>query len=369
MAEDPDVAAAPAPAAMNVNTALELFAIAGHLNSILDLDDLLKKIGAAAEKLLDSEASSIMLVTDDKKQLYFKVASGEKAKALKTMTLPIGQGIGGRVALQRKPEVVNDAQNDPRVARKFDSTSGFVTRSLLCVPMEFRGELVGVVQVLNKRSGGYAPEHVGLLSSLAGLASIAITNAKNISEQKNFFSHMMETLVGVIETSKPGMIEHPMRSAKLACAIGRALGVEEYDYRMLYYAGILHDVGYVAFKNQRMLSDLGALSVSEHMHPQLSEKMLEGIKMLEGALPAIRHHHERYDGTGYPARLQGEDIPRGARILGLVEAMEELRMAGVPAEQLERRAIQEASEGKGRRFDPEVVEAFLAVLAAQGGTW
>jgi hypothetical protein len=66
----------------DVNTALELFSIANSLNSTLDLDFLLQKIGAAAEKLLDSEASAIMLVTDDKKRLYFKVASGEKAKAL-----------------------------------------------------------------------------------------------------------------------------------------------------------------------------------------------------------------------------------------------------------------------------------------------
>ena len=69
---------------MNVDLALELFSIAGSLNSTLDLDFLLQKIGAAAEQLLDSEASAIMLVTDDKKHLFFRVASGEKAKALRT---------------------------------------------------------------------------------------------------------------------------------------------------------------------------------------------------------------------------------------------------------------------------------------------
>jgi len=364
------LAAEPAAAAkMDVHTALELFSIAGSLNSTIDLDFLLKKIGAAAERLLDSEASAIMLVTDDHKHLYFKVASGEKAQVLKTMTLPIGQGIGGWVALHRKPEVVNDTRTDPRFAGKFDKASGFVTKSLLCVPMEYRGELVGVVEVLNKCSGSYTQEHIGLLSSLASLASVAITNAKVISEQKNFFSHIMELLVGVIETAKPNMSDHPVRSAKLACAIGRALGVEEYEYRMLYYAGILHDVGYVAFKNQRLLADLGIMSVSEEVHPLLSVKMLEGIKMLEGALPGIQHHHERYDGTGYPARLQGEAIPLGARILGLVESLEELRLIGVPREELEKRARQEAEGGKGTRFDPAIVEAFLMVLSEQGGAW
>ena len=353
---------------MDTNTALELFSIAGSLNSTMDLDFLLQKIGAAAEKLLDSEASAIMLVTDDKKSLFFKVASGEHAKALKTMTLPIGQGIGGWVAQNRKPEVVNDTRSDPRFAGKFDKASGFITKSLLCVPMEFRGELVGVVEVLNKREGGYDAQHIGLLSSLASLASVAITNTKIISEQKNFFSHIMEVLVGVIETSRPNMDEHPVRSAKLACAIGRALGVDDYEYRMLYYAGVLHDVGYVAFKNPRMLSDLGVMSASEEMHPAFSFRMLEGIKLLEGALPMIKHHHERYDGSGYPMKLKGEDIPLGARILGLVESMEELRMVGLRDEELYKRAGKEAKEGSGKRFDPKVVEAFTEVLA-HGGVW
>ncbi len=357
------------PAAMDVHTALELFSIAGTLNSTLDLDYLLQKIGAAAEKLLDSEASATMLVTDDRKSLYFKVASGEKAKALRTMTLPIGKGIGGTVAATREPEIVNDARTDPRFAAQFDKASGFMTRSLLCVPMIYRGELVGVVEVLNKRRGTYTQEDVGLLNSLASLASVAITNAKIVSEQKNFFSHVLEILTGVIETSKPNMGEHPTRAAKLACAIGRALGVDEYEYRMLYYAGILHDLGYVAFKNPRLLSELGVTSAAEEMHPTFAAKMLGGIKMLEGAIPIIQHHHERWDGTGFPGKLDGEAIPLGARILYLVEKVEEIRMVGLRGEELYQKAIKEARDGAGTRFDPKLVEAFIELLESQEGVW
>ena len=355
---------------MNVDLALELFSIAGSLNSTLDLDFLLQKIGAAAEQLTGSEASSIMLVTDDKKHLFFRIASGEKAKALKTMTLPIGQGIAGHVAQSLKPEVVNDTRKDPRFAGKFDKASGFVTRSLLCVPMVFRGELVGVVEVLNKAEGEYTESHIGLLTSLASLASVAITNTKIMAEQKNFFSHVLETLVAVIETSKPGMIDYPVRAAKLACSIGRALGVDEHEYRMLYYAGVLHKIGYVAFKNPRLLADMGVASASEEMLPSFSARMLEGIKMIEGAIPMIRHHKERWDGSGYPGKLQGEAIPAGARILGLVVKMEDLRISGgLSGVELGAHALREAKDGAGTRYDPQVVEAFAAVLESQGGTW
>jgi hypothetical protein len=354
---------------MNVDLALELFSIAGSLNSTLDLDFLLQKIGAAAEQLTESEASAIMLVTDDKKNLFFRIASGEKAKALKTMTLPIGQGIAGWVAENRKPQLVNDTRKDPRFAGKFDKASGFQTRSLLCVPMIFRGELVGVVEVLNKSRGEYTDSHVGLLNSLASLASVAITNTKIISEQKNFFSHVLEILVGVIETTKPGLEDYPVRAAKLACTIGRALGVDEYDYRMLYYAGVLHKIGYVAFKNPRLLADMGVMSASEEMLPTFSARMLEGIKMLEGAIPMIRHHKERFDGSGYPGKLSGAAIPLGARVLGLVTKMEELRVSGLRGAELGAQALKEARSGAGTSYDPEVVEAFAAVLESQGGSW
>ncbi len=354
---------------MNLDLALELFSIAGSLNSTLDLDFLLQKIGAAAEQLTGSQASSIMLVTDDKKHLFFRIASGEKAKALRTMTLPIGQGIAGWVAQNRKPELVNDTRSDPRFAGKFDKASGFQTRSLLCVPMVFRDELVGVVEVLNKSSGEYTQVHVGLLSSLASLASVAITNTKIIAEQKNFFSHVLEILSAVIENAKPGLEEYPVRAAKLCCSLGRALGVDEYDYRMLYYAGVLHKIGYVAFKNPRLLADMGVTGASEEMLPSFSARMLEGVKMLEGAIPMIRHHKELWDGSGYPGKLAGEDIPLGARILGLAVKMEELRSAGLRGAELGAKALREAREGAGTRYDPKVVEAFAAVLESQGGTW
>ncbi len=368
--EKPTLQAAPGlQGDLDVGTALELFNVAGQMTSTLDLDYLLEQIGRTAEQLLDSEAGSIMLVTDDGKSLYFKIASGEKAQAIKTMTLPIGQGIAGSVAQARKPLIIEDAQSDPRVSRKFDEASGFTTRSILCVPMLYRGELVGVVEVLNKRAGTFTPQDTTLLSGLASFASVAITNTKIIAEQKNFFSRMMELLIGFIEACRPGFEGHPARSARLACALGRALGVSDYDYRMLYYAGILHDLGYVALKNSEVVGDARGLQALEGMHPELSSRMLEGIKLLEGAVPMIRHHHEHWDGTGFPASLKGDEIPLGARILALVEAVEELKIGGIDGDAAYQKARQGVQEGSGSRFDPKVAAAFLDMLSKGERIW
>lgn len=350
-------------------TALELMSIAGSLNNAIDIDFVLKKIGAAAERMLESEASSIMLTTKDRKHLFFKVASGEKGKALETMTLPVGKGVGGNVAQTLKAEIVNDAQNNPHFASEFDKASGFSTRSLICVPMTARGELIGVIEVLNRRSGPYTQEHLDLLTKLAAFAAAAIDNARSLSEQKNFFSHALEMLTVATEATMPGMGGHATRAAKLARALGRALGIEEYEARMLYYAGLLHDVGYIALNNQEFLSDLGITKVSEEQHPFLSTKMLDGIAMFEDALPVILHHHERWDGKGYPDMLSGPAIPLGARILALVENVEEIRMIGLRGGELYKKAVQEAQAGAGKSFDPEVVKAFVALIESKTTAW
>ncbi|MBI5244237.1 MAG: protein kinase [Elusimicrobia bacterium] len=299
----------------------------------------------------------------------YEMLSGEKGKVLETMTLPVGKGIGGWVAKNLKPEVVNDVQGDTHFAAEFDKASGFTTRSLLCVPMTARGELIGVIEVLNRRSGPYTQEHLELLSKLAAFAAAAIDNARSLSDQKNFFSHALELLTVATEATMPGMGGHLTRTAKLARALGRALGIEEYEARMLYYAGLLHDIGYIALNNQEFLRDLGITKVSEEQHPFLSTKMLDGIAMFEDALPVILHHHERYDGKGYPDMLSGPAIPLGSRILCLVENVEEIRMIGLRGAELYKKAVQEAQAGADKSFDPEVVKAFIALIESKTTAW
>jgi len=117
------------------------------------------------------------------------------------------------------------------------------------------------------------------------------------------------------------------------------------------------------------LADMGVLKAGEELHPVLSAKLLEGIMMFEGARPMVLHHHERYDGTGYPDRLAGDDIPLGARILAVVESVEELRMVGLRGQELYEKALQEVRSGSGRSFDPKIVAAFEETIQAKSTAW
>lgn len=354
---------------------LEIFALASNMNAISDLDTLLQKIGDTAEHLLDCEAASIMLLDESRRTLSFRVATGAKGSALKKMTLPVGDGIAGKVAQNGECVIVNDTASDPRFAGQTDRSTGFVTRQLLAVPMLLKGEIIGVIEAVNRRdNANFTRTDSDLLRSLADSAAVAVANAKLIRDHKNFFSHVLELLACTIETAKPAMESHPNHSAYLACAVGRRLGMDEAAYRYLYYAGLLHDIGYIGLRSQRfarvMPGQLSSALSDEDLHVIMSVRMLEGINILQGSLPIIRHHHENFDGTGFPDRLSGQAIPLGARILRLVEAAEDLRMTdSLHGNALRDAAVEMAKNGSGKQFDPAVVDAFVQLLGEGERIW
>jgi two-component system NtrC family sensor kinase len=149
------------------------------LGADLDLPTLLVKLMALAEKMVGAEASSVMLLDEHRATLRWEVAEGDvTAGALRQMTVAVGEGIAGTVAATGESIVVPDAELDPRVARRVDAATGFRTRSIVCVPIRFRGAVTGVIQVLNKRAGTFATRDREVLELIAAEAGVAIENAR-----------------------------------------------------------------------------------------------------------------------------------------------------------------------------------------------
>jgi putative nucleotidyltransferase with HDIG domain len=330
----------------------EIFEIAKNVTSAVDVDALLKRISAAAERLLNAEASSIMLMDDDKQSLSFKVATGEKGGVVQKMKVKIGEGVAGLVAQNKKLIVSNDAAKDPRFNSQMDKMSGFVTRSLICVPMLVEAELVGVVEVLNKKVGGFDPDDTVILESLASLAAVSISNARIAEDQRNFFVNVIEILIVAVESRDPRLAGHSWNVAQLATTLGRRMGVKDQEYKGLYYGALLHDIGFI---NVKEFISQGRTSDAETTHPKSGAEMVRNINLLKSAEPVIRHHHENFDGTGYPDGLSGEKIPLGARIVAVAEAVEEMRMNGYDTEKIK----QMLKLGEHTRFDPLVVEQYI----------
>ncbi len=343
-----------------------IFLIAKNIATTLDVDILLKKISALAEEHLSSEASSIMLLDEDKKNLSFKVASGTKGGIIQRMKVPVGHGIAGWVAENKKPTIVNDVSMDPRFTGVLDKSSGFMTRMILCVPMLIENELIGIVEVLNKKEGQYTLDDQEILATLADLAAVSIHNAKLSEDQRNFFVNMLEVLVAAIEAQDNKLLGHHTRVTQLTTMIGRHMGLTGKEYKDLYYGAMLHDIGRLFVKGNKVITE-GIFITSgsdidiDTKHPSIGASMLEPINLLKGAAVIIKHHHENYDGTGFPDGLSGEQIPLASRILYVAETIDEMKANGMDDATVNKMLAM----GKEIRFDPKIVDVYISEIAGQ----
>ena len=153
------------------------------LSSKLDIADLLKTVLELASRTVEAETASLLLLDEETQELYFDVALGLGEEASKVRLKP-GEGIAGCVARDRKPKVINDVRSDPRWFAEIDKKSGFVTRSILAVPMTVKGRLIGVIEAINKRGGDFTEMDLNNFELFAAEASIAIENARLFSSLK-----------------------------------------------------------------------------------------------------------------------------------------------------------------------------------------
>ncbi len=155
-----------------------LIQVSMAVNRHLDLDSVLETVMRVVTEVMDVEASSLVMIDDDAGDLLFHVTEGEKAGSVKSIRMKPGEGVVGHVVQTGAPLIVNDAQNDERFCKKVDAEIGFVTRSILCVPLQTNTRLWGAVEVLNKQNGAdFDDTDLRFCQAIAAQAAIAIENA------------------------------------------------------------------------------------------------------------------------------------------------------------------------------------------------
>ncbi|MDM8530658.1 GAF domain-containing protein [Anaerolineales bacterium HSG25] len=162
--------------------------VARTLASTLSLDEVLTRIMEQVETLLDSEAGSLLLTDHMTGELVFQIALGGKADEIKPFRIPKGQGIAGEIALTGKSLRISDAHKDKRHFRALDKQTDFLTRNILGVPLILHDNVIGVLEVMNKRRGSYSQRDLELMESIASYAAIAIENARlheHVLEERN----------------------------------------------------------------------------------------------------------------------------------------------------------------------------------------
>jgi len=174
--------------------------ISTWVSSVQDLDRLLELIIETATRMMDAKASSLLLVDPKTRKLYFKVATGEKKIDVKKFQIEIGQGIAGVVAQTGEPLLIQNVAKDPRWYKQISESIGFKTKSIACVPMKVKGDIIGVVEIIDKADGGTIQnEDLKLLSVFADLAALAIGNARKIAHDRREIRDLREELYSRFE--------------------------------------------------------------------------------------------------------------------------------------------------------------------------
>jgi len=341
-----------------------IYEVSKRIGSVPRMTQLLEQIVEMTQSTLKASAASILLFGDNDQELYFEAASGPVGKALRHVRVNTQHGIAGRVALSGKPLIVNDVHKDPNFHGKIDHTTGFITKSIICVPLVANQKILGVIEVLNKLDGSdFNNQDIHVIVPVATTAAMAIDNTRLQQTIMDAYKSTIIALAAAIDAKDQYTLGHSQRVMEFTLLAGSSLRLPAEEMETLEYAGILHDIGKIAVDAQ-ILNKTDTLTPSEwnliRRHPLIGAKLLKKVPFLEKASNYVQHHHERYDGEGYPDGLKGEEIPMGARLLAVADAFDSMTTdrAYRPALEIEY-SINELRSCAGRQFCPTAVEAFI----------
>jgi len=274
-------------------------------------------------------------------------------------TVSRGVGIAGTVWASGRAEIVNDVQSDSRFV-----TGAVGISSMMCAPLKAKDAVVGVIKLGSDTSVEYAAEDLKLFTTLASLAAVAIENASLYEQLKEAFYTTVYTLAETIEKRDPYTGNHTKRVMEYSLAIGKTLGLAEQDMTRLQFGAVLHDIGKIGVRDNVLLKE-SALTDEEFeqikKHPVYGEEIIRPISQFKSAIPGVKHHHEKFNGRGYPDGLKGEEIDITARIIAVADSFDAMTSNRPYREGLSLDvAFEELRKYSGTQFDPEVVDAFFA---------
>lgn len=340
------------------------------INSSLDLDSVLNYFIDMTTRITDSDRATLMLYDDVTGELYVEVSRGFDESGILDIRLKIGEGVAGRAAELRRPLKVDntgkspDYKELPKISRKTDLT-------LISAPLVNKDNLVGVInceRVLSKK-GPFTVENLDLLETLASQASIAVENARLYHNLLNVYLETIRSLAAAIDAKDSYTHGHSRRVTDLSVGLALEMGLSRTEVDTIRHASLLHDVGKIGISEQILLKP-GKLTDDEFetikSHPHIGAGILNSIEFLKKVCEIIKHHHERFDGKGYPSGLAASNIPLGSRIICVADSFDAITSCRPYRKPLTfDEATSEVVRCAGNQFDPAVVEAFIRLRTSR----
>lgn len=332
--------------------------------STLDRDEIMDGALKQIRRVAPADAAGLFLIEDDSSALRFShgwfmdLKIGDR--------VPLDQCSGYKTVTTGRTLVRNNLAEE---AEPTGLDRAMLDRGILSdifVPIVSKGKVHGLLHVGCCRVAGFSLDEVATVENLANQLGIALENARLLSDIEEMFINVVTAFAAAIDAKSPWTKGHSERVTGYALQIAESMGLGHEDLDRLRLAGLLHDIGKIGTYDV-ILDKPGRLTAEEFdlvkRHPDMGCEILTHIKQFKDILPIIRHHHERWDGSGYPAGLAGEDIPPLARILSVADSFDSMTAdrpyRAAPGAGY---ALEEFRRCSGSQFDPVVAEAFIAIL-------
>lgn len=354
-----------------------LMGIGSVINSSLGRKRVLEEVMDSLIHLMRAERGFLILRDPVSGKLRPETSRGIDHINLKGEAFKVSGTIVRKVAETGVPILTTNAQQDPRFGGQ-ESIVAFNLRSILCVPLTLKDRLIGVLYVDNRvHAGIFQESDLALMTAFADQAAVAIHNADLFESLKstNLQLEAANIELGIAyEATLRGWVRaldyrdketegHTQRVTVLTQKLAQKMGVDRATLEHYTRGALLHDIGKMAISDE-ILRKKGPLTPEERAvmekHPVYAYEMLSPIEFLRPAIDIPYRHHEKWDGTGYPHGLKGEDIPLAARIFCVIDVWDALTSDRPYREPLPHDKVRRMIEAdSGKHFDPRVVEAFM----------
>ena len=334
----------------------------------LDLSVVCEKAVEYARKITQADTASLMLLDNETKEFVISGSSGLHGIYSNGYRTSSNQGIAGW-ALERCFSLNLSERHILSPELQQLMTRSHVIRSSICMPILCEGSPLGVINVNIFKDNGKArfdQSDMNFLSILSSHAGVCIRNSQLFNNIQTQFEGSIQALAEALHAKDNYTRGHSERVAGYAGVIAEELRLPLSEIRDIWTAGILHDLGKIGTP-EKILQKPSNLDGTEweimQNHPVVGAQIIQSIPPLKQISGIILHHHERYDGNGYPHGIAGESIPLGARILTVADAIEAM-VSSRPYRKdcTKEEVLNELNAEKGRQFDPDVVECVVRLI-------
>ena len=337
--------------------------LGAKLNSSLEHEVIINQFLKECNKTFKAESSYFAKLTPSGENIEFifknSIAGIEKAEKL----------IHNYCDKIKCVNIISNTKKEKFLNKYSRSSYGF---SLISTPIIFKNKLLGLIIIKKnlKISKPFNNDDLRFLCTLSSQFASSLQNANLYSELIDLYLTTIQSLAAAIDAKDPYTHGHSQRVANFSMMIAEELICSDEEMEVIKHTALLHDIGKIGIPEKILLKP-GKLTDEEYhqimRHPDLGTEIIKQIKYLDKVRICLKHHHEKYDGSGYPDGISKEDIPLGARIIAVADTFDAMTSdrpyrKGCNTDH----AINEIKRFSGTQFDPEIVNAFIKAIRRTG---